>query len=52
MSDGKEHVKGLLYYKYKQVFHTLSLIIRRFTIIYNTLQLYYDKRCSPESWSS
>ncbi len=31
---------------------TLSLIIMIFTIKYNVLQLYYDKRCSPESWSS
>ncbi len=33
-------------------FCILSLIIRVFTIIYYVLQHYYDKPCSPESWSS
>ncbi len=30
---------------------TLGLMIRIFTIMYNVLQHYYDKQCSPESWN-
>ncbi len=46
-ASGIKTFKGAVWF-----FGTLSLITRIFTNIFDVLQLYYDNRCSPESWSS
>ncbi len=40
------------FYFFNYLLLAYLLILRIFTMIYNVLQHYNDKRCSPESWSS